>query len=113
MRGAALWGALSAVALAFPFAAVCALVYRFPIPFGGYERGAHAVPLTVVAVAFYGALGGFPLLLATGALGGWAAHALAAPDLRRVRLLAVGFGAALAAVGVLLLAVLDKLIGSW
>jgi hypothetical protein len=99
--------------LAFPFAALCALVFRFPIPFGGYERGPGAMPHALLAVVFYGALGGFPALLALGALAGWAAHRLGRPDPARVRRLGLAFSA-LAALGpVLLLAVLDKVIGPW
>lgn len=108
-----LWGAISAAGLVVPFAALCVLVYRFPVPFGGYVSGARQVPLALLAVVFYGALGGFPVMLAIGALGGWAAHALAAPDVRRIRRLALTFGMAASALGVLLLAVLDKLIGNW
>lgn len=113
IRTGVLWGALSAAALVVPFAALCALVYRFPVPFGGYVSGARQVPLALLAVAFYGAIGGFPAMLAVGALGGWAAHALAAPDMRRVKRLALTFGMAASALSVLLLAVLDKLVGSW
>jgi hypothetical protein len=113
LRTGLLWGALSAAALVLPFAALCALVYRFPVPFGGYVSGARQIPLALLAVGFYGALGGLPLMLAVGALGGWAAHALAAPDVRRIRRLALAFGMVAAAAAVVLLAVLDKLIGPW
>lgn len=99
--------------MVLPLAALCALVYRFPVPFGGYVSGAQQLPLVVLAVGFYGALGGFPLMLAVGALAGWAAHALAAPDMRRVRRLALAFGVAASALAVFLLAVLDKLVGNW
>jgi hypothetical protein len=110
---AVLKGALWAVALSFPLAALCALVYRFPVPFGGYESGAAAVPRALFAVAFYLWLGGLPALLAAGALGGWAAHTIGRPDPRRVRRLALAFGALIALLGVLSLAVLDKVIGPW
>jgi hypothetical protein len=112
MRPAILWGVLSAMVLAFPLAAICALVYRFPVPFAGYMSGIVAVPFVLMAVVFYGILGGFPLLAAAGALGGWAAH-LTGSDPRAVRRLAVAFGAVAALLGVALLAVLDKLIGPW
>ena len=53
-------GALSAILLVFPLAAVCALLFRFPIPFGSYESGWSAVPHAgPPAVRFYGSLGGF------------------------------------------------------
>src|SRR5207247_11256801 len=63
-------GALATILLAFPFAAVCAIVFRFPVPFAGYESGWSAMPHALAAVRFYGALGGFPLLAFLGALGG-------------------------------------------
>jgi hypothetical protein len=113
MRPAILWGAASAVLLAFPLAAICAILYRFPVPFAGYESGIGAVPHVLMAVVFYGILGGFPLLAAAGALAGLAAHQKAEPDPRAVRRLALTFGALAALVPVVLLAVLDKLIGQW
>jgi hypothetical protein len=113
VRTGVLLGALSAAGLVAPFAAICAVVYRFPVPFGGYVSGARQVPLALLAVAFYSALGGLPVMLGLGALGGWVAHALAAPDMRRVKRLALAFGTAASAAAVLLLAVLDKLIGDW
>lgn len=113
MRSAMLLGALWTVALPFPLAAVCALLYRFPVPFGGYVSGPAAVPGAFVAIIFYGILGGFLALLVAGALGGAAAHALGRPDVRRVRRLALAFAAFIALAGVGLLAVLDKLIGPW
>jgi hypothetical protein len=106
-------GALWAAALAFPFAAICALLYRFPIPLSGYETGPAAMPAALVAVVFYGVLGGFPALLATGALGGAAAYALCRTNVRRVRRLTLAFAGLSALFGVGLLAVLDKLIGPW
>ena len=106
-------GALWAVALAFPFAAICALLYRFPVPFAGYETGPAAIPGALVAVVFYGVLGGFPALLLAGALGGAMAYSLGRPDARRVRRLALIFAGLVATLGVGFLAVLDKLIGPW
>lgn len=113
MRRAALWGACWAVVLAFPLAAICALLYRFPVPFSGYQTGLVAVPGALLAVVFYGVLGGFPALLAAGALGGAAAYALGRADGPRIRRLTLAFAGLMALIGVGLLAVLDKLIGPW
>jgi len=113
VRSAVLPGALWAVALAFPFAAICALVYRFPVPFGGYAIGPTAMPRALVAVVFYGVLGGFPVLLVVGALGGAAAYALGRPDVGRIRRLTLAFSGLIALLGVGFLAILDKLIGPW
>ena len=112
-RSAMLRGALWAVVLAFPLAALCALVYRFPVPFGGYETGLTAVPRALRAVVFYGVLGGFPVLLVVGALGGAAAYALGRPESQHIIRLTLVFAALAAFLGVGLLAVLDKLIGEW
>ena len=107
----ALWGALSAVLFAFPLAALCALFYRFPIPFGGYESGLDAAPRALLAAVFYGLFGGFPVL----ALGGYFAGALAARrDAPKEGILVMLLLSALAALaGVIFLALLDKLIGPW
>ncbi len=113
MGSAMLKGALWALALAFPLAAVCALLYRFPVPFAGYETGPAAIPGALIAVVFYGLLGGFPALLVAGALGGAAAYGLARPDTHRVRRLALTFAALAAMLAVGSLAILDKLIGPW
>ncbi len=113
MRSAVLRGALWAVVLAFPLAALCALVYRFPVPFSGYESGLAAAPVALMAVVFYGLLGGFPVLLAAGALGGAAMNALASPDVQRVRRLTLASSGLIAALAVIFMATLDKLIGPW
>jgi len=113
MGSAVLRGALWAVALAFPLAAICAVIYRFPVPFSGYESGVAEIPAALLAVVIYGLLGGFPALLAAGALGGAVAKALGGSDAQRVRRLALIFAGLVAALGVGVLAVLDKLIGPW
>lgn len=100
-------GALWAVGLAFPFAAVCALVYRFPIPLVGYRSGTGAVPGALVSVVFFGVLGGFPALLAGGAAAGLVAYVLGRPDLRRIRLLLPALAGLVTAVAVGLAAYLD------
>ncbi len=106
-------GALWAVVVAFPLAAVCALIYRFPMPMAGYRSGPTAVPDALLAAVFYGLLGGFPALLAAGAAAGAAAYNVASPDPRRVHRLVLIFATAVAALGVGLLANLDRLIGPW
>ena len=101
-------GAVWAVGLAFPLAAVCALVYRFPVPLVGYRSGPAAVPGAVVSVVFYGVLlGGFPALLAGGAAAGAVAYGLGRPELWRVRLLVLTLAGLVAALGVSVLAIFD------
>lgn len=113
MGSAVLRGALWAVALAFPLAAICVLIYRFPVPFSGYESGLAAIPAALLAVVFYGLLGGFPALLVAGALGGATAYGLGRPNAHRVHWLTVTLAGLVATIGVVILAVLDKLIGPW
>jgi hypothetical protein len=101
-------GAVWALGLAFPLAALCALVYRFPVPLVGYRSGPVAVPGAVVSVVFYGVLlGGFPVLLAGGAAAGAVAYGLGRPDLWRVRLLVLTLAGLVAALGVGLVAIVD------
>jgi hypothetical protein len=64
VRSSVLYDMLWAVGLVFPFAALCGLVYRFPVPFSGYLSGVMAMPLALLAVVVYGILGGFPALMA-------------------------------------------------
>jgi hypothetical protein len=109
---AALTGALAAIVLAFPLAALTALVFRFPIPFGSYESGPAAVPLALMAVVFYGTLGGFLLLGVLGAGAGIVVHRTATngqPLVTRI----LRYSLLLALAAVLTLAILDKLIGAW
>ena len=113
MLPAVVRGALLAVVLAFPLAAICALVYRFPVPFAGYAAGPGEVLSALFAVVFYGLVGGFPALAAAGAVGGAMAYGLGKPDIQRVRRLALAFSAVLAALAVGTLAILEKLIGPW
>lgn len=113
MLSAVVRGALLAVVVAFPLAAICALVYRFPVPFAGYAAGPGEVLNALVAVLFYGMLGGFPALAVAGALGGATAYGLRKPDTQRVRRLVLAFSTIVAALAVGTLAILDKLIGPW
>lgn len=94
-------GAVWAVALAFPLAALCALVYRFPIPLVGFRSGPEAMRGAIFSVMFAGALGGFPALLAGGAAAGALARRVGRPDRpRRVQLLVPVLAGLVAAVGV-------------
>lgn len=113
MRTAAIRGGLWAIAMAFPLAAGCALLYRFPVPFAGYLTGPSAMPGALAAVLFYGVLGGFVALFAGGAAGGVLAHAIGRPSGQRVHWLTIGFALVSALLGVVLLATLDKFIGPW
>jgi hypothetical protein len=104
-----LLGSLLAIAASLPIAAMTALVFRFPIPFGGYVSGPDAVLPSLYAAAFYGMLGGF---LVQGLLGGTAA--LVARRTGNRSGIHSGMAAVIAAVpAVLILSVLDWIIGTW
>ncbi len=106
-------GILWAILFAFPLAALSALIFRFPVPFSGYESGVSAVPRALMAVAFYGVLGGFVVLAIVGALSGVLANTLSASKPDNAPRLTVIFAAAGSAVAVMVMAVLDKIIGPW
>jgi hypothetical protein len=106
-------GAIATILLAFPFAAICALLFRFPIPFASYESGLSAVPHALAAVRFYGSLGGFVLLAVLGSVGGAVAHQLGGGDRRRVWKWTVLLAMVIAFCCVMLLATLDYIIGPW
>ena len=98
----------------YPVAALCALVFRFPVPLGGYVGGLTGAALTPLAVTIYGAVfAGFVVQGVLGAVaGGLAAHRAKGNQRRAWRLtLAYGIGASVP--GVALLALLDKIIGPW
>ena len=108
-----LGGAASAVILTFPAAVITAIVFRFPIPLGGYQSGFEAVPLVLAAVVFYGLIGGFTVVGVLGGIAGLAAHGLYQPNQQLVRRGTICLSAVAAILSVFLLAVLDKLIGPW
>jgi hypothetical protein len=110
---AILSGAAFAILMSLPIALLTVVVFRFPIPFGEYESGIAAVPRTILAVAFYGMLGGFPLLGFLGAGAGLWAWRRHAPDGRGVLRLTLILASVAALAGVLTLAVLDMIIGPW
>jgi len=110
----ALTGATWSVVSTFPIAAITAFLFRFPVPFAGYLSGINAVLPAMIAVLFYGVLlGGFVLLGALGAIGGLVAAATFKSDQRRCGLVARLWAMLVSMTGVLILAVLDKIIGPW
>jgi quinol-cytochrome oxidoreductase complex cytochrome b subunit len=109
-------GAITAILGSFPAAALVALVYRFPIPFDDTRQagsGIDGLSLTMFAVLFYGALGGFVVLGVLGALAGAVGQTRAGTDrVKAVRLTTVlALAASLACA--IFLATLDLFIGPW
>ena len=105
-----LTGAALAVIATFPLAAIVALIFRFPIPFGSYLSGVQAVVPALFAAAFYGMIGGFIVQAILGGIAGVMASRTGAPDRRRAVLIYAGLAAL---PGVLILSVLDWIIGPW
>jgi hypothetical protein len=105
-------GVIVSILASFPATALFALLYRFPIPFSGYEHGIQAVPRALSASVFYGMIGGYWLLFVLGAVAG-AIGAFRASGRgqawRRTSVLAcMGTTCAVA-----LLSLLDKITGPW
>ena len=109
MIRSALIGAVAAVTLSVPAAALVALLYRFPVPFGGYASGFGGIPIAAMAALFYGVtFGGFVIVGVAGAL----LAALAAVRGRSARFI-VTQSAVIAVAAALTLAVLELFIGPW
>jgi hypothetical protein len=106
-------GALVAVIGTFPLAALCAAVYKFPIPMSGMHSGVSAVPKAMFAVVFYGLFGGFVVQAVLGGIGGVVAAKVTNQVAPAVNRLCVVFALAGAALGILALVFLDKVIGPW
>ncbi len=107
-------GALIGVVATLPLAAICALLFRFPVPFAGYMSGPGAVIPALMGALFYGiALGGFAVQALLGGLGGLAGARRGWPDKKRMRKLCVTCSLVGSAIGVMTMAVLDWIIGPW
>ena len=106
-------GAVIAVIASFPLAVLTVLVFRFPIPFGGYASGAWAIFPVLIGTFIYGILGGFVLQAILGGLAGVLAGVRAGLNVRPAWRRCLGLSTAAALPGVLTLSVLDWLIGPW
>ncbi|RDI69244.1 hypothetical protein DFR76_101782 [Nocardia pseudobrasiliensis] len=107
------WGALAAVLTAPIAAALVAIVYRFPIPFGDYATGAGDALNAAAASVFYLVIGGGVLLAVLGAVAGGLITRSTGTSLLRALALSVAAGFGLALLGALLLASLEHFIGPW
>jgi hypothetical protein len=106
---------VTAIVASAPLAALCGLLYRFPVPFAGYMSGWNAVRATPLVIFFYGImLGGFLALAGLAALLAlcfrWFRSQRDAGDWFTDGVVA---GLASAAIGVALLANWDLIYGPW
>ncbi len=107
-------GALVGVAGSPFLAGFSALVFRFPVPFAGYMSGVEAVVPAAIGSLFYGlVLGGFAVQAVLGGFGGITGARKAWPDRARMQRQCVAYALVGASIGVLSLALLDKVIGPW
>lgn len=107
-------GAMVGMVATVPLALLCALLFRFPVPFAGYLSGPEAVIPALIGVFFYGLLfGGFAVQALLGGMGGLLAGHHAGPDPGKRRCLCLLYSTIAAIPGVLLLAILDRIIGPW
>jgi hypothetical protein len=115
-RGSVVTAAVvTAIIASVPLAALCGLLFRFPVPFAGFMSGWDAVRATPLVIFFYGImLGGFLALAGLAAL-----LALCFRLFRSQRDAGDSFtdgvvaGLASAAIGVALLANWDFIYGPW
>lgn len=89
-------------------AALVAVAYRFPVPFGGYASGLDDALTAAAASLFYLILGG---ALVLGVLGAVTGATLASR--RRAGMLTAVAGLAFAVLGAVSLALLELVIGPW
>lgn len=108
-------GAVSGVVATPVLVALTTLVFRFPVPFGGYVSGPGSVgPAVAAGVLFYGVyFGGLAVQAALGAVAGFAGARFGKPDEKRMRRLCILAAVLTAECGIFVLAVLDWIIGPW
>jgi hypothetical protein len=108
-----MFGALVTVVMAFPVAGLISLLFRFPIPMCGNASGISAVIPAMIAVLFYGILGGFLLLATIGGLTGAIISHVAVGKIslpwKKIMLACLLIDLA----ALFVLAILDKIIGPW
>src|SRR5687768_12403390 len=106
-------GVITACLGAFPAASLVALVYGFPVPFGGKLHGLGAINKVAFAVLFYGLLGGFVVLAIAGVVAASVAFARSHGDAGKARRLTLIFALSASLICAIGLAVLDLFIGPW
>jgi hypothetical protein len=117
-------GTIIAVVVSFPVAILFALLFRLPIPLGGYigpfgEIGVYdfgAIELfkaVFLAWIFYGMFGGFIILSVLGAITGVVASRKYSESVSIKNKMIVLWATTISAIPILLLSILDYIIGPW
>lgn len=107
-------GAVWSVIATFPMAGLIAFAYRFPVPFAGYMSGIRAILPAMIGVIVYGVfLGGLLVVALLGAICGVITARSVSGTVHRKKRIVIFVSFIVATVGVMFLAVLDKIIGPW
>jgi hypothetical protein len=101
------------IGFSFPAAVLLGMIYRFPIPFGGYVHGYEHAFMFLLSVLFYGILGGFILLALGGATAGFVGYRIGKRNEKRTKKITILLSMLMAFLSALLLAMLDLIIGPW
>ena len=113
MKRSMITGGIAALVGMFPVASLLALIWKFPLPLGGYAHGFSAALLAPLAAFYYGLFGGFLIVPALGALSGALAFKLSGGDVSNAKKLSIALGVACALAAGIFINILDKIIGPW
>ena len=105
--------AMTSIVGSIPLAGLVGLVFRFPIPFAGYESGPEAFARSMFAAIFFGVSGGLVVQAVMGFIGGLFAYQLASNRADQANRIIVFCGICAALPRLLVLATLDWIIGPW
>lgn len=106
-------GAIASVIGLFPIAFLMALLWRFPLPFAGYQSGLEAAVKSPLAVIFYGIMGGFVIVPALGALCGVLVFKTVNDHPLKAKRLTIFLAMMIAFLFCFTLSILDRFIGEW
>ena len=106
-------GILSSFCSAFIATLLVTVFYRFPVPFAEqYATGREDAFTALLALLFYGILGGFIVVLAIGLLSSHLVCRFSSTE-GKMKLEIIGISASVNLLAVILLSTLDKIIGPW
>ena len=90
------------------------MIYRFPIPFAGYQSGMEWILPAMLSAIFYGVvMGGFAVTIGIGILWGFVGERYSSSFEKSRRLKIIGCSIFTTFVMLLILSMLDKFIGEW